>query len=73
MPEHNKNHHKDNLGIKFNNPLLIIKLRLLTRSYVIFANLNNPDEQRPCAIIKVYEPLNPQNVKVKRPLKTIPI
>lgn len=30
--EHNKNHHIDILGIKFNIPLLIIKLRLLDRS-----------------------------------------
>ena len=32
LEEHSKNHHKDNLGIKFNNPLLINKLRLPIRS-----------------------------------------
>lgn len=32
FPEHNKNHHNANLGIKFNRPLLIINLRLPNRS-----------------------------------------
>jgi len=45
--EDNKNHHIAIEGIKFINPLLINKLRLIIRSYEILAKQNNPEEHKP--------------------------
>lgn len=47
LPALNKNHHSAILGIKFNNPFLINKLREPTRSYAMFAKQNNPEEHNP--------------------------
>lgn len=71
--ELNKNHHKAMLGIKFNKPLLINKLRLPNRSYEMLAKQNKPEEHSPCATIKEYAPQIPQYLIVIKPLKTIPI
>jgi hypothetical protein len=43
----NKNHHKLNLGKKFNNPLFKIMLRLPTRSYIKFTKQKSPEEHNP--------------------------
>jgi len=45
--ELNKNHHNLIEGIKLINPLLINILRLINRSYLIFAKQNKPEEHNP--------------------------
>ena len=56
----NKNHHKPILGIKFNKPFTINRLRLFIRSYTTLARQNNPEEHKPCPIITITAPLTPQ-------------
>jgi hypothetical protein len=73
FPALNKNHQRPILGIKLSKPFLISNLRLLIRSYTIFAKQNKPEEHKPCPTITINAPLRPHQPNTTKPQSTKPI
>lgn len=62
-----RNHQRVRLGAKFIKPLLIMRLRLLVRSYAELARKNKPEEITPCASIISTPPVKPISVMINNP------
>ena len=62
LAAHISNHHRVLSGNKSFNPRVIARVRVLFRSYTVFARENREEDTNPCAIISIIAPLKPHQV-----------
>lgn len=67
----NKNHILVKKGVILRTPLLLTRLRLWLRSYIMFAALNIPEDVTPCAIIIHKPPTRPSTLFLEKTTITI--
>lgn len=68
-----RNHHVAVRGKIICKPRARIIVRLCVRSYVVLARQNRAEDTRPCAIIRMMAPVNPQGVWIRIPPATRPM